>query len=364
MDVPVIFNDVNTYRYTIDEHCHIKRDNIMIDNSDLVYRSTNGSIYVLLESMTGSLKLYKLDMLVYNSFHPNTQINHEHFNVIHLDGNPENSNLTNLEYADDIEQWRDVIYPDWIPKGKYMISSWGRMMNASTGKILSCPEDSHGYPRCTIYVNKRMKNRFVHQLVMAHFSVNPDEHRYNQINHIDGDPHNNHITNLEWADNKINADHAYLLRLNTGNYKASDDEIDMIVDLLIKHKGSIITVLKSIDKKTHPSITYSIISSIKYSKRFVDNPKSRYYMTDVQFTRCQESRLSTSDIDMVIEMLLDNRYDGSVTKVYNAIDHARFPYISKGIVNLIKCRNPIYFRNDSRYDLANVHFKSHHSRWK
>ena len=43
------------------------------------------------------------------------------------------------------------------------------------------------------------KNFYVHRLVACTFITNPDKKKYTIVNHIDENPQNNHITNLEWV---------------------------------------------------------------------------------------------------------------------------------------------------------------------
>ena len=362
MPVPVIFKDVNPDVYTITEDCHIYRDGALIPMDDIIYNSTNGYDYVLLEKShmkdeDPTYKLYRLEFIMVSSFNPGLQNKWQWFKVNHIDGDIKNCHIDNLTWEEDVEEWDIMQYPTWIPYGKYAISSWGRAKNIKTGRILVCPNNDKGYPRMNFYVDNKLRERSVHQLVASHFVYNEHPDRFTQINHIDGDTTNNHYTNLEWCDNKINSDHAYTIGLNIRRSTLSTEEVDLIVDLLIKHKGHIQDVYDDIDHDKHPSIKYNSISNIKYNKCFKTNPKSRYYMMNITFPNVRDvSNLSSDDVDMIIEMLLDPIYKGSVKYVYDNIDHTKYPHITRGIINLIKCRNPIYCRNDSKYDLRSIKF--------
>lgn len=108
----------------------------------------------------------------------------------------------------------------WKPieeaKGKYMISSMGRVKNTATGKILK-PQKTYKmtknkgylYPAVRLYIyphEKRTKTFFIHRLVAKYFVDNPNG--YKIVNHKDGNIRNNDASNLEWCTIQYNLKHA------------------------------------------------------------------------------------------------------------------------------------------------------------
>jgi len=72
------------------------------------------------------------------------------------------------------------------------------------------------YRMVTLSEDGKTKSRYVHRIVAEAFIPNPNN--LPQINHIDGDSHNNNVENLEWCTAQENQNHAY----TTGLHKSTE----------------------------------------------------------------------------------------------------------------------------------------------
>jgi hypothetical protein len=63
--------------------------------------------------------------------------------------------------------------------------------------------------------NRTEKYEMIHRLVAKTFIPNPMG--YDEVNHIDGDKNNNHVSNLEWCTSKMNHMHARVSGLIKNN---------------------------------------------------------------------------------------------------------------------------------------------------
>lgn len=102
-----------------------------------------------------------------------------------------------------MEQWKVI---DEYPK--YSVSTFGRVKNNATGKILAQQISNWGYCRVSIYAGDKKKYISVHRAVATAFIPNDNPERI-QVNHIDCDKHNNNVQNLEWVTPVENMAHAY-----------------------------------------------------------------------------------------------------------------------------------------------------------
>lgn len=118
------------------------------------------------------------------------------------------------------EEWRPI--PGW--EGLYEVSSHGRLRSLERrvkhwhGKVQVYPALMRAlswngrYFHVLLSDRKRRKVQMVHQAVAAAFlGPCPDGH---QVNHIDADKRNNHVSNLEYVTPSGNCRHAWAMGLN------------------------------------------------------------------------------------------------------------------------------------------------------
>jgi len=120
--------------------------------------------------------------------------------------------------------------------GYYEISSYGRVRslprvvytiwrNGKSGKYLQkgrilkpkeCSRNKKGYQtylQVCLSINGNHKYFLIHRLVAKAFI--PNENGYPQVNHKDGNKHNNVVENLEWVTAKENVKHSFYVLPNS-----------------------------------------------------------------------------------------------------------------------------------------------------
>ena len=99
----------------------------------------------------------------------------------------------------------------------YMVSSYGRVKNIKTGRILKPLNHSGGYLTVVLYANEKINTLYIHRLVSHAFLLNPLNRRC--VDHRDHDKHNNNILNLRYASDIENGRNRGMHKNNTTNFK-------------------------------------------------------------------------------------------------------------------------------------------------
>lgn len=97
----------------------------------------------------------------------------------------------------------------------YFISNFGRVWSDKMGGRMLRPRVRNEYLSVTLYKDNVTTSKLIHRLVAKAFVPNPENKP--SVDHIDGDPQNNMVTNLRFCTNAEN------LR-NRGSYRGSSSK--------------------------------------------------------------------------------------------------------------------------------------------
>ena len=255
------------------------------------YHSTNGynySSFIMKKEYHEkgiTSRLFPIDFLIGLTFlttHPT--LRDVIVKINHIDGDNRNNHLSNLEWVEDVEEWRPLISEvidnngdiARVPLGEYMISNHGKVYSVKNNMMMKTYIDE-GYHKINLShtingtrIQKRVK---LHRVIAMSFNLPGYDELHNFINHIDGCRSNNNINNLEWVSNQDNVRHAFMMGLEV-NPKGQDHPRSKFTD---NQRKCIYEILKTL-KWTPPSILTKLIAEklpnisnddIKYAKQVI-----------------------------------------------------------------------------------------------
>ena len=296
---------------------------------------SNGLDYVYLRNNKNKRQHYLLDYIMAWTFMNKEVVsnmvydmfNNPRFEVEHLDGNIHNHNLSNLRVCKPHETWIPLIYPDNVIKGKYSISTFGRVRSNESGRFLK--PNNLQYPYVSIYNTKpngeiTSSPMLLHRLLALHFVHNPDPDALKYVDHIDGNKYNCTLENLHWVTSKTNAQLASASGLaNSSN--VSTDAIDTIIMLLLKFNGSIKQVNESIDHDRFPNMTEAVINNIKHHDPAYIRSDGKYDLKNIEFEkRTRKADLTDDEIEEICKALVECKFDiGATLNLlhFNGLEH-------------------------------------------
>lgn len=100
-----------------------------------------------------------------------------------------------------MEMWKNI---DGI--SNYEVSNEGRVRNISSGRILRPRVAGKGYRKVTLCDESGHHDKYIHRLVVDAFDGGLQDD--DEVNHLDGNKSNNHISNLERCTRIENVQHA------------------------------------------------------------------------------------------------------------------------------------------------------------
>ena len=178
----------------------------------------------------------------------------------------------------DLEIWK-IVKLDILSSG-LLISSHGSIKNH---KFIDRKNGDNGagykFAPITVLGEKRQKSYYIHRLVAQHFLPMPEEHK-TQVNHIDGDKSNNHVSNLEWVCPKENIRHMHKEGLNKGRIEHGTTVTlpdSVIANAYLSVKIGMYGVREAADKYGMPRTTLSSIMN-KRSRRGVTDMIDEYFL--------------------------------------------------------------------------------------
>lgn len=203
----------------------------------------------------------------------------------------------------NVEEWRDVVGYE----GLYKVSSHGRIKSYheryKKPRILKTSMTTTGYRKVELAKNKKKKSLKVHRIVAEAFILNEENKPY--VNHLDSNPLNNNVNNLEWCTQKENMIHSAIF----GNHKsfAWKNKEQVISEYV---SGKSITYLAKKYGRTNCNTIIEVLKRGKIKRRTRTEQRMKYNYSRKEMVSMFENGLRNVDIarNLGIPRVLVNTY--------------------------------------------------------
>ena len=196
----------------------------------------------------------------------------------------------------------------------YIVYEDGRVFDKKKNKFIIPFYNNSGYATIGIYIGKKSYIRSIHRLVAETFIPNPENKP--QVNHIDGNKQNNHVSNLEWNSPSENRKHAYRTGLHkplppekVTFTKFSIEQIEVACEEMEKDELSLYDIYRitGVNEKILADIRIgNIWKSISYKYKFPEDPvkTSKIGLTHMQTKKLRElARYNNLSGNKILEIL-------------------------------------------------------------
>ena len=311
------------------------------------YHSTNGYDFMLLNNKETNVQLFPLDDIIAMAYISIPEsLKGRNVKVSHINGDTRDVSLDNLEWVEDIEEWRWVC-DERVISNRYKVSNFGNILDVSKNVFINRHVNGAGYYNVNLLRSTSGSDRnFItvqlHRLIAKAF-LSYSMCEPNVVNHINGIKLNNVPKNLEYVSSLQNTRHAMLTNLKD---HIPDETITYIRAMLKKWIYPRL-VYEHIDHDKYPEVNIQLIANVK---------RGNYYNRgENQNINYHPGKMTVEEIDMVRTILLNTK-DHNCIEAYKCIDHDRYPHITLQMVKEIKTNKYSTYNRSKIYDLSKLKF--------
>lgn len=196
----------------------------------------------------------------------------------------------------------------------YLIDEYAQIYNAKTNKMLMGSLDKNGYCRYSLIRKDGSRKTYkAHRLVMITFCP-IDKFVKLQVNHIDGNKLNNHISNLEWCTNKENIRHAIQNKLIYKSRAIITEQECIEICKLLEDGYAPRMVAQKLYPDKDINKFQSIIQDIKKGKNWRNVSCNFNINVDYKYKDFNSSKYTVWQIEKICEMICNGLSNKDISR--------------------------------------------------